>query len=559
MQKSNLKIGEILLYAGKISSEQLEIALVEQEGTNKKLGEILVDKGWVTHNDIVEVLEYQLGFPRVDLTRYEVNERLVAILPESIARRHKVVPIDAKDGKLVVAMADPLNFYAIDDIKLVTKMDIEPVIATESDVDAVIDRYYTGHSAKRVLEEIPGEMFPQDEDIEEQEESEVAAAPIVRLINSLFEQAVRMRASDIHIEPYTDEIRVRFRIDGDLTEIMRLPKYNLSAIVTRIKIIGRMNIAEKRLPQDGRIETKINDKEIDMRIASLPTIYGEKIVIRLLDKSSFNFTKEGLGFSAHNLEIFDSILRQPYGMLLATGPTGSGKTTTLYTVLRELNTVEKNVITIEDPVEYKLEGINQVQVNVKAGLTFASGLRSVLRQDPDIIMVGEIRDNETAEIAVRAAITGHLVLSTLHTNDSPSTIARLIDMGLEPYIVSSAVIGVVSQRLVKVLCPKCKEAYEASYDEKKILGFDVDKELVLYRPTGCNACNAGYRGRMAACEIMPVNEEIRRLIDSGATTDRIRQAALEAGMTTLFDSAVDLVLRGLTSFEEAMRVSFTLG
>lgn len=558
MRKSNLKIGEILLYAGKISPNQLELALAEQETSNKKLGEILVEKGWVTPNDIVEVLEYQLGFPRVDLTRYEINPQVATMLPESIARRHKVVPIDIKDGKLVVAMVDPLNFYAVDDIKLVTKMDIEPVIATEPDVEALINRYYTGHMAKRVLEQIPNHTYDELDEAEE-EEAEVASAPVVRLINSLFEQAVRMRASDIHIEPYTEDIRVRFRIDGDLTEIMRLPKSNLSAIVTRIKIIGRMNIAEKRLPQDGRVETSIDGREIDMRISSLPTIYGEKLVIRLLDKSSFNFTKEKLGFSEHNLELFNNILKQPYGMFLATGPTGSGKTTTLYTVLRELNTVDKNVITIEDPVEYKLEGINQVQVNVKAGLTFASGLRSILRQDPDIIMIGEIRDNETAEIAVRAAITGHLVLLTLHTNDSPSTIARLIDMGIEPYIVSSAVVGIVSQRLVKVLCPKCKEKYSATYDEKKMLGADVGQDLELYRPVGCNACNAGYRGRMAASEIMAINEEIRRLIDAGATTDVIRQAALNAGMVTLFESAADLAKQGLTSFEEVMRVSFTLG
>lgn len=558
MRKSNLKIGEILLYAGKISPNQLELALAEQETSNKKLGEILVEKGWVTPNDIVEVLEYQLGFPRVDLTRYEINPQVATMLPESIARRHKVVPIDIKDGKLVVAMVDPLNFYAVDDIKLVTKMDIEPVIATEPDVEALINRYYTGHMAKRVLEQIPNHTYDELDEAEE-EEAEVASAPAVRLINSLFEQAVRMRASDIHIEPYTEDIRVRFRIDGDLTEIMRLPKSNLSAIVTRIKIIGRMNIAEKRLPQDGRVETSIDGREIDMRISSLPTIYGEKLVIRLLDKSSFNFTKEKLGFSEHNLELFNNILKQPYGMFLATGPTGSGKTTTLYTVLRELNTVDKNVITIEDPVEYKLEGINQVQVNVKAGLTFASGLRSILRQDPDIIMIGEIRDNETAEIAVRAAITGHLVLSTLHTNDSPSTIARLIDMGIEPYIVSSTVVGIVSQRLVKVLCPKCKEKYSATYDEKKMLGVDVVQDLELYRPVGCNACNAGYRGRMAASEIMAINEEIRRLIDAGATTDVIRQAALNAGMVTLFESAADLAKQGLTSFEEVMRVSFTLG
>jgi type IV pilus assembly protein PilB len=320
-----------------------------------------------------------------------------------------------------------------------------------------------------------------------------------------------------------------------------------------------MNIAEKRVPQDGRVEVRINDREIDMRISSLPTVYGEKVVIRLLDKSSFNFTKAGLGLSDHNIKLFDDILRQPYGMIVVTGPTGSGKTTTLYSVLRELNQIEKNIITVEDPVEYRLEGINQVQVNVKSGLTFASGLRSILRQDPDIVMVGEIRDGETAEIAVRAAITGHLVLSTLHTNDCPSTVARLIDMGIEPYMVSSAVIGVVSQRLVKTLCSKCKRPYEASYDQLKILGKKETDTLVLHKPVGCNACNAGYLGRAAVHEIMPVNEGIRKLIDNRATTDVIRDEAIAQGMTTLFDSALVLAEQGKTSFEEVMRVGFTLG
>jgi len=378
-------------------------------------------------------------------------------------------------------------------------------------------------------------------------------------LNSIIEQAVRIRASDIHIEPYQEEIRIRFRIDGDLNEIMHLPKNNLSAIVTRVKIIGRMNIAEKRIPQDGRVEMKINDKEVDMRISTLPTVYGEKIVMRLLDKSGFNFTKEGLGLSERNLRIFNNILSQPYGMILVTGPTGSGKTTTLYTVLRELNVIEKNVITVEDPVEYKLNGINQVQVNPKSGLTFAAGLRSILRQDPDIVMVGEIRDGETAEIAVRAAITGHLVLSTLHTNDSPSTVSRLVDMGIEPYLVSSAVVGIVSQRLVKVLCEKCKEPYEVSYSDKKLLGIDENEHLTLHKAVGCNACNHGYKGRAAVHEIMPINEGVRKLINNNANVDEIRDKALEDGMTTLFQSALNLALNGTTTFEEVMRVGFTLG
>ncbi len=559
MQKSTLKIGELLLYAGKITSEQLKDGLKLQESSDKKLGEILVDLKYVSQQDIVEVLEFQLGFPRIDLNKYEINQSVATLLPENLVRKYQVIPIDEKNNKLIVAMVDPLNFFAVDDIKLFTKMELESVIATPEDITKVIDKYYTGSDTKKVLEEFTGGDSYQDDEFSEVEQAEVTSAPIVRLINSLFEQASRSKASDIHIEPYSEEIRVRFRTDGDLREIMTISRSNLSAMVTRIKIIGKMNIAEKRVPQDGRVEVKINDREIDMRISTLPTVYGEKIVIRLLDKTSFNFTKEGLGLSEYNLNLFNNILKSPYGMLLVTGPTGSGKTTTLYTVLRELNQIEKNIITVEDPVEYRLEGINQVQVNPKSGLTFASGLRSILRQDPDIVMVGEIRDGETAQISVRAAITGHLVLSTLHTNDSPSTIARLIDMGLEPYIVSSAVVGIVSQRLVKTLCPKCKQPYEASYSEVKMLEKEEDGPLILYKPVGCNACNKGYAGRIAVYEIMAINEEIRRLIDSGATTDKIRDEALKQGMTTLFDSAYELAEQGKTSFEEVMRVGYSLG
>lgn len=561
MQRSHLKLGELLLYAGKINNEQFEAVLEEQKNSSnsKKIGEILVEKGLVSAKDIVEALEYQLGFPRVDLTRFQINTDAISMIPESLARKYKVIAIDEKEDKLVVAMADPLNIFAIDDIKLYTKMELQPVVATNADIVRLIDRYYSGESTKKLLEEFDDITSPYDgDDLDDSEMIEVTSAPIVRLLNSIIEQAVRRRASDIHIEPRSEDIRIRFRIDGDLTEIMNLSRKNLSPIVTRVKIMGKMNIAEKRLPQDGRVETVINDKEIDMRISSLPTVYGEKIVIRLLDKSNFSFSKETLGFNKRNLEIFDNLLQQPYGMLLVTGPTGSGKSTTLYAILKELNRTEKNIITVEDPVEYKLSGVNQVQVNTKAGLTFSNGLRSILRQDPDIIMVGEIRDSETAEIAVRAAITGHLVLSTLHTNDSPSTVARLVDMGIEPYLVSAAVIGVVSQRLVKKLCPACKEPYEASYIEKKMLNVDLDSNQILYKPIGCNACNQGYRGRTAVHELMPVDENLRRLIDSGATIDDIRNYAVQNGMSTLLQAAGDLAIEGTTSYDEVIRVGFSL-
>jgi len=560
MLNSKLKLGELLLYAGKLTEEQLTYTLDIQEKTGKKLGEIFVSERFVTEEDIIEVLEYQLGIPHIDLDKYEINPDVANLIPENIVRRYELIAVDKRDNLLIVAMVDPLNIFALDDVKLYVKSEIQPAIAAKDKLLKTIDRFYSKEATKKVLEEFVDNYTPiNTEDIEDQELFEVTSAPIVKLLNSIVEQAVKDRASDIHIEPYVDDIRVRFRIDGDLREVMTFPRANLSPIITRIKIMGKMNIAEKRVPQDGRVETKINNRDIDMRISTLPTVYGEKTVIRILDRSSFSFSKESLGFSKRNLEIFNKILSQPYGMILVTGPTGSGKTTTLYTILRELNQIEKNIITIEDPVEYKLAGINQVQVNSKAGLTFATGLRSVLRQDPDIVMVGEIRDGETAEIATRAAITGHLVLSTLHTNDSPSTIARLIDMGIEPYLVSSAIIGIVSQRLVKILCPKCKKQYEATYLEKKILGINEDQELNLYKAVGCSSCNKGYKGRTAIHELMPINEAIRQLIDKGENIDNLRKEAVKDGMTSLLESASNLAIKGETSYDEVMRVGFTLG
>lgn len=560
MRISNYKLGELLLYNGKITKEQLDKALEKQRQSHKKIGEILVEEGYVTDKDIIEVLEFQLGFPHVDLNTFVINPEVISLVPEHIARRYDLIPVDKKGDLLIVAMADPLNIYAIDDLKLYTKYDIQPVISTRESIIKNIDKFYRQRTTEKVIKEFV-ESYDEDdaEDYEDQEQLEVANAPIVRLINSTIQQAVDMKASDIHIEPYMDYIRVRFRIDGDLQDIMNLSKNILSALVTRIKIIGKMNIAEKRVPQDGRVEFNLNNKEIDIRISTIPTIHGEKIVLRLLDREHFLLTKDQLGFTQKNLERFDKLLKQPYGMILITGPTGSGKTTTLYAILNELNRVEKNIITIEDPVEYKMEGINQIQINPKAGLTFASGIRSILRQDPDIIMVGEIRDAETAHIAVRAAITGHLVLSTLHTNDSPSSVMRLVDMGVEPYLVASAVIGVVSQRLVKKLCNNCKEAYEASYAEKLLLGKNNDEKVILYRPKGCNRCNNGYLGRRAVHEIMLINEDMRRLITEGKGLDELKNMALNSGMITLLDNSINLALEGVTSLDEILKANFTLG
>ncbi|OLS03918.1 GspE/PulE family protein [Tissierella creatinophila] len=558
MLKRNLKFGELLLNSGKIKKEELEMALIEQKNTNKKLGEIFVEKGILTNTDIINILSTQLGFRKVDVRKYPINIKAVHMIPGSMARKYKLIPIDKIEGKLIVAMSDPLNFYARDDIKLFTKMDLEIVISLEDETMSIIDKYFSNESSKKILEEFE-EYEAVDERLEEEllEEAEVASAPIVRLLNSIIEQAVRNKASDIHIEPFSDYVRVRIRVDGDLTEIMTLSKNNLSPIITRIKIIGKMNIAEKRIPQDGRIDINIFDRDIDMRISILPTVYGEKTVIRLLDKSGFNYSKEALGLSENNLKNFNDILSKPYGIILVTGPTGSGKTTTLYSILKEFNKIDKNIITVEDPVEYKLDGVNQVQVNTKTGMNFASGLRSILRQDPDIIMIGEIRDVETAEIAVRASITGHLVISTLHTNDSPSTVARLIDMGIEHYLISSSIIGIISQRLLKVLCNNCKTSYKASNEEKEILGVSSWDDLILYKPNGCNSCNGGYKGRKAIHEIMVMEDNIKRKIKQDIDIEIIRDQALKNGMNTLFKEARELVLNGDTSISEVLKIGIT--
>ncbi|NLN48828.1 MAG: Flp pilus assembly complex ATPase component TadA [Clostridiales bacterium] len=557
--RKNLRLGDILVNAGKISVTQLEKALsTQKEIKTKRLGEALIDSGYLKEEDILEALESQLKIPSIDLGNYKINTKAVALVAENIARKYDLIPIDIEDDRLVVAMSDPLNVFAIDDIKLSTNRKIKIVLSTKSVIQRSINRYYSKEGTKKVVAEFE-EAFTTSsiDDLDEEDLSNVHSAPVVKLVNSIISQAILMKSSDIHIEPFEKSIRVRIRIDGDLQEIMTFSRRSHMAIVTRIKIMGKMDIAERRIPQDGRIETEIDGKEIDMRISTLPTVYGEKVVIRLLDRDGFDFNKEDLGFSEHDLDTFNKIIKQPYGIVLVTGPTGSGKTTTLYAVLKDINKEEKNIITVEDPVEYKLHGINQVQVNVKAGLTFASGLRSILRQDPDIIMIGEIRDSETAEIAIRAAITGHLVLSTLHTNDTASTVVRLVDMGIEPYLVSSSVVGIVSQRLVKRLCPSCKIAYEASEECKKALGLNNGRSLTLYKPNGCNKCIKGYRGRIPVHEVMYIDRDIRRLIDKEATTDEIEEAAVKNGMKTLFASAVDLALSGITSVEEVLKIGYT--
>lgn len=555
----NLKLGDLLISVNKISESQLSEALRQQKKERtKRIGEVLVDLGFVSEEDILEVLENQLKIPSIDLANYRINPKATSMVPENIARRYSLIPIDKKNNKLIIAMSDPFNIYAIDDIKLLTGIDIEVVISLKSVILKTIDKFYREEKTKKVLEEFEEAYTPSSiDDLDDEELSNVNSGPVVKLVNSIVGQAIKMNASDIHIEPFESSVRVRYRIDGDLQEIMKFSIKSHMAIVTRVKIMGKMDIAERRVPQDGRVETELEGKEVDMRISTLPTVYGEKIVIRLLDRNGFSFSKEDLGFEDRELKIFNKIIKQPYGIILVTGPTGSGKSTTLYTILKDLNDEEKNIITVEDPVEYKLEGINQVQVNIKSGLTFAKGLRSILRQDPDIIMIGEIRDTETAEISVRASITGHLVLSTLHTNDTASTIVRLIDMGIEPYLVSTSVIGIISQRLVKKLCPSCKTPYEPSTQEKKILGLKPEDNVTLYKSVGCNKCIKGYRGRLAIHEIMDIDKDIRKLIDNRATTDELKEASIKNGMKTLYDNVVNLALKGVTSVEEVFRIGYT--
>ncbi|MPM55270.1 Type II secretion system protein E [bioreactor metagenome] len=444
-------------------------------------------------------------------------------------------------------------------MKLATGLTVKAVGAVPEQIQKAINIYYEKSSAEKAVEEF-NKTYQEDSiaDLDETLKANVDSAPVVKLLNSLIRQAVQLAASDIHIEPLEKNLRIRFRVDGELREMMQIDNNSHSAIVTRIKIIGNMDIAEKRVPQDGRVEMTVDGRVIDMRLSVMPTVYGEKIVIRLLDRSATVISKQDLGFSESNLNLLEQIIQNPHGIILVTGPTGSGKTTTLYTILRELNIIGRNIITIEDPVEYRLNGVNQSQVNVKAGYTFASGLRSILRQDPDIIMIGEIRDAETAEIAVRAAITGHLVLSTIHTNDAVSTISRLMDMGIEPYMVSSSLVGVIAQRLVRKICPNCRESYHPTAGEKKTLGIEDDTTL-LYRGKGCAACgDSGYKGRTSIHEILPMKEEIKEAIDTNMPMVEIKRLAQTLGMTTLRDSCQELVMSGVTTMEELLRITYSI-
>ncbi len=552
--KLKMRLGDILVQNGVITEAQLMQALALQKDSGQKLGAVLITQDWITEEQLFEVLEQQYDIPYLDINTIYIDPKVPKLISESLARKHSLIPIALEKNVLKVAMSDPLDIIALDDIRIITGLEIQQVISSSLDIAKAINRFYdTSETAAKAVEDYKSQAGVLEE-INEEEDADVTNAPMVRLVNSIISQAVRSKASDIHIEPFERNVRIRFRVDGDLREVMTPEKSTHGALVTRIKIMGKMNISERRLPQDGRVETTIEGIPIDMRISVLPTVYGEKVVIRLLDRSSLVVKKDDLGFTAHNLKLVEKIMKVPEGIVLVTGPTGSGKTTTLYSFLKELNKVSKNIITVEDPVEYRLEGINQVQVNNKAGLTFAEGLRSILRQDPDIVMVGEIRDVETAEIAVRAAITGHVVLSTIHTNDTISTVTRLSDMGIPEYLIASSVVGVVAQRLVKKICLKCKTAYTPSAEEQAMLGNSVRH---LYKGTGCNACNqTGYSGRTAIHEVLVMDRVIKTMVTRNQDAETLLKQAKESGLVTLQETCRELVASGVTTIDEMIRMTF---
>ena len=544
------RLGDLLVEAGLITEDQLNRAL-ESKSPEEKLGDALLREGFITEQQLIEVLEFQLGIPHVTIAQYPVDQEAVQLVPKDLAKRYLVMPIRKDKNKLFVAMADPLDYFAIEELRMATGFQIEPAIATKDDLYRNITKYY---DLQESMEEVMG-TFPIDEVLEEVETVD-EDSPVVRLVNQIIANGIAMRASDIHFDPQETDFRVRYRVDGVLRTERSLPKHMQNVIVTRIKILANLNITENRLPQDGRIKTTIDFKPVDIRVSTLPTIHGEKVVMRLLDLSNMIDRLDKIGFSEENLAIFKDVLKKPNGIILISGPTGSGKSSTLYAALNFLNKEDTNIITVEDPVEYQLDGINQVQVNEAIGLTFANGLRSILRQDPDIVMVGEIRDTETAEIAIRASLTGHLVLSTIHTNDAISAVSRLTDMGIEPFLISASLVCVVAQRLVRLVCRDCAQEVPATEREKEIFtnrGLDIES---VRRGKGCPTCGrTGYRGRTAIHEVLVIDGKIREMISNLRPVGDIRRYVQEKNMKFLLDDGLLKVKKGLTTTEEVLRVA----
>lgn len=563
--KAKPRLGDILIQEGLISEADLREALEEQRRTGERLGEILVKRGYITSHQLGKALEKQLGIPYVDLSEVNIHPQVARIIPEEIARRYVCIPVKIERNWLYVAMSPPISLKTVEEIKLQTGLRIRPLIATKTEILRAINHYFSIEQATkqaiidmRFHELMPGEE--EEEDLETQ--LRIGEDPVIELVDSIISGAINAGASDIHFDPQYPEMRVRYRVDGVLHDVTIIPRYVEPAVVSRVKVMADMDIAERRHPQDGHISIEKDGKQLDIRVSTIMTINGEKVVMRILDKEALKIELEEIGLSDKDEETVKELISRPHGMILVTGPTGSGKTTTLYSILRRFDSKAMNIITIEDPVEYRLEGINQIQVNPHIGLGFATILRTILRQDPDVIMVGEIRDSETADIAIQAALTGHQVLSTVHTNDAPSAVVRLTDMGIQPFLIAASVVGVISQRLVRVICSECKEQYTPSPDELTSLGLPSRKaaDIKLYRGRGCKFCfHTGYKGRTGIFEVMVVGDEIRRLIVEKAPTDEIRKAAVKSGMTTLRQDAVLKVLNGITTVEEINRVIYTEG
>lgn len=559
--QKKMRIGDMLVKDFLITQQQLDKALTLQKESGKKLGELLVELNYVSENDMSNCLARQLGLEVVRLSLVSIEEDLISLVKGNVLRKHVMIPFEYKidnPNVLRVAMADPMDMAGIDDISIITNLQVEPVLATRTEIMISIDKYYGDTESLVAAEQFTKEREERKAtNADTQENEEISNSPIVLLVKSMIEQAARQRASDIHIEALENKVRIRYRIDGALYEKISYDISLLPAIIARIKIIGGMDISEKRKPQDGRLTIFVDRLEYDVRVSMLPTVYGEKCVMRLAHKKALTKDKKDLGFSAVEMKKFNHILSSPHGIILVTGPTGSGKSTTLYTALSELNREDVNIITVEDPVEANIDGINQVQVNNKAELTFASALRSILRQDPDIIMIGEIRDKETATIAVQASITGHLVVSTLHTNSTANTITRLMDMGIESYLIADSTIGVIAQRLVRRFCQHCKKGHHATVEEKELLDIPAERDITIYEPVGCPMCNdTGYYGRIGVYEIMEITPEIRRIITHRGSAEELTRKALDEGMHTLRMSVSQLVEEGITGMTEMIRIAY---
>ena len=562
------RLGDLLIAAGTITPEELDMGLQRQKETKERLGAALISAGIITEAELIEALRLQLGIEYIDLSKTTIPISLAQVVPKNIAKQFQVVPVRMERDELYLAMSDPMNFYAIEEVKKAVRKKIVPMIATTEGVEHAILVLYGNEGAARAIEAMKREAPTEEDNGEEAQftgnilNDNINDAPTIRLVNSIIERAILERASDIHIEPKEKELQVRMRIDGVLRKILTIPKNLQNSVISRLKIMSGMDIAERRVPQDGRFNVKNKKREFDLRVNSLPTVYGEKIVARLLDKRAGYLTPDSIGLMGDNLKKYQRAIHCTSGVILIAGPTGSGKSSTMNTMISQLNTEEVNVVTMEDPVEYNIDGVNQVQINEKTGMDFANGLRAILRQDPDIIAVGEIRDGETAQISMRAAITGHVVLSTIHTNDAVGTIERLEDIGVEPYLIATALRAVISQRLVRRICPKCKKSYEATAEEVRRLGLSTEHKHIFYRGEGCADCfNTGYRGRIGVFEILEITPEIRPLISRQAGRPAIEQelASAHSEFKTLRENAIQLVEEGITTAEEVQRVIYETG